>query len=196
MKKIACFFGTFDPVHLAHLVIAQHTKEEAGLDEVWMMISPQSPFKLDKLISEDLLRLRMMKAALHGCDGLFASDFEFNLPKPNFTVKTMEALREAYPNDQFSLLMGSDNLEGLHRWKNAREILENHTVYIYPRPGLENHLANAQLKEHDSIRLVDAPLLDISATRIRQKVSKGLSIKFLTPDAVIDVIAKEGLYQS
>ena len=161
-----------------------------------MIVSPLNPFKAGKTISPDLIRYRMMKAALEGSDSLFASDFEFGMESPSYTVNTLAALRANYPKHRFSLIMGSDNLAGFQDWKDPEHIISQHNILVYPRPGVESHLADSDYGDHEKVKLVEAPMIDVSATAIREAVSNGSSVRFLTPDPVIEIIEAESLYKS
>lgn len=196
MKRIGCFFGTFDPIHIGHLIIAQHMLQYAGLDEVWVVVSPLNPFKQDKALTDDQLRLKMAELAVEGADGITASGIELELPKPSYTSKTLAILRERHPDMRFDLIMGSDNLAGLHRWKNPESIIEHHRVLVYPRPGVETHIESALYQGHPSVNLINAPLLDISATRIREMVSRDEAIRYLVADSVLDMIEENQLYKN
>lgn len=196
MKHIACFFGTFDPVHIGHLIIAQHILQSTAVDEVWMLVSPQNPFKKDRLISSETVRMRMLEAALAQSTNIIASDFEKDLPTPSYTIDSLSALREAYPKHTFSLAIGSDNLPGFSRWKNYTDILDKHELLVYPRPGIKEHLKADLLMHSKDVKLIDAPLLEISSTHIRKLVAQGLDPRFLVKDAVRSIIEEEGLYKS
>lgn len=194
MSRVGCLFGTFDPIHIGHLIIAQHMLNFAGLDEVHIVVSPQNPFKQHKQLTDDKLRLRMVDEAVKEVSGISASDVEFNLPKPSYTSNTLAILRESYPKKSFDLIMGSDNLAGFHHWHESAQIIEKHRVLVYPRPGLDEHISNAQFQGHPSIDLVNAPLLDISATRIREMMRNGSEIRFLVTEPVRELIVKNNLY--
>ena len=190
-----CLFGTFDPPHNGHVAIAEAMRSMAGLDEVWLVVTPLNPFKQGNVISADAVRLHMVALAVQGRTGLRASDAEMGLPQPNFTVDTLGELRKRYPQDSFSLIMGSDNLASLHKWKAPELILAHHRILVYPRPGNDLHRQHAVFADHLSVQWIDAPLLDHSSTRIRQRIREGQDISDLVPKVVCDHIAAEGLYK-
>lgn len=190
-----CLFGTFDPPHNGHVAIAEAMLSMAGLDEVWLVVTPLNPFKQGNVISPDAVRLRMVTLALQGRAGLRASDAEMGLPQPNYTVDTLAELRKRYPQDNFSLIMGSDNLASLQKWKGPELILAHHRILVYPRPGNDLHRQQAVFADHPSIQWVDAPLMDLSSTRIRQRVREGQDISEWVPKAVREHIASAGLYK-
>lgn len=188
--KIGLYFGSFNPVHIGHLVIANHAINETDLNQVWFMVSPQNPFKQSASLLNENHRLHLIKAAIEGENNLRASNVEFNLPKPSYTVDTLAYLKEKYPAHEFSILMGSDGFENLDKWKNYKVIAGNHKIYIYKRPGFEikqTHGAN--------IHILDAPLLEISSTRIRELIKDKKSIRFLVADAVKEEIELAGYYR-
>ncbi|MFZ1687481.1 MAG: nicotinate (nicotinamide) nucleotide adenylyltransferase [Flavobacteriales bacterium] len=193
--NIGCLFGTFDPPHNGHVAIAEAMRSLAGLDEVWLVVTPLNPFKQGNVISSDEARLRMTTLAVQGRPGLRASDAEMGLPQPNYTVDTLARLRGQYPGDTFSLIMGSDNLASLHRWKGPEAILANHRILVYPRPGVDLHRQQAVFADHASVQWIDAPLMDLSSTRIRNRVREGEDINDLVPAAVRAHIIGKGLYK-
>jgi len=194
--RIGCLFGTFDPPHVAHVAIARHLLVAAGLDQVWLVVTPQNPFKQDMVLSPDKHRLAMVRLAVQGEPTLVASGFELDLPKPSYTVDSLRFMRKRWPEHAFSLIIGSDNLAVLHRWKDAQEILEQHHVLVYPREGLEAHLAAAELRDHPKVRLVaDAPLETISSTGIREAIRAWLPVEQVVAPAVLAYIRQHRLYQ-
>jgi len=177
--KIGLYFGSFNPIHVGHLIIASHIINESNLDKVWFVLSPQNPFKPSATLLNEFDRLHLVQKAIEGDDRFRASDIEFSLPKPSYTVHTLAYLKEKYPSYDFTIIMGSDSFQNLHKWKNAEVIVANYPIIIYERPGfpVENAInANAQV--------LSAPLLDISATHIRTLIQEGRSIKYLVPEAV------------
>lgn len=189
--KIGLYFGTFNPIHYGHLAIANIMANDTDLDKVWFIVSPQNPFKVKDNLLHEFDRLEMVRTSIHDSFNLEASDFEFNLPKPSYTVDTLTYLREKFPQHQFSLIIGEDNLSHFHKWKNYEDILKHHKLFVYPR----NNSKESELKDHSQITMVKAPLLDISATYIRKAVKDGRSIKFLIPDEAIEFIKSKNLYQ-
>ncbi|HUR09857.1 MAG TPA: nicotinate (nicotinamide) nucleotide adenylyltransferase [Flavitalea sp.] len=190
--KIGLYFGSFNPIHTGHLIIASYVQQNTQLDQVWFIVSPQNPLKTSAGLLNEYHRLYLVQIALEGEEQrLKASDIEFRLPKPSFTVTTMAYLHEKYPEHIFSILLGSDGFQNINRWKNYTHLLENYEFYIYPRPGHE-------IKEKMSgkrIHTVSAPLLDISATRIRELIKNGRSIRFLVPDKVKEEIEANNYYK-
>ena len=187
---IGLYFGSFNPVHIGHLIIAKHVLNSTDLKQVWMIVSPQNPLKSSGSLINEYVRLRLLQTALDGEYNLKASKIEFNLPKPSYTVNTLAYLKEKYPQHEFSVIMGSDSFCNLTKWKNYEVIIKNHLLYIYNRPGfpVENTL-NA------SIKILEAPLLEISSTRIRKLIKEGKSIRYLVPDSVKEEIEKNNYYK-
>ncbi|WP_273273082.1 nicotinate (nicotinamide) nucleotide adenylyltransferase [Maribacter polysiphoniae] len=180
MKKVGLYFGTFNPIHIGHLVIANHMVEFSDLDEIWFVITPMSPFKTKKTLLDNHHRYQMVFEATKEYPKLKPSKIEFDLPQPNYTINTLVHLGEQYGDDHdFSLIMGEDNLKGFHKWKNYGVILENYSIYVYPRvsEGKVDH----QFKGHPRIHHVDAPIMEISSTFIRKNHKKGKNIKPLLP---------------
>ncbi|MDR0229265.1 MAG: nicotinate-nucleotide adenylyltransferase [Flavobacteriaceae bacterium] len=174
--KVGLYFGTFNPIHIGHLVIANHMVQFTDLDEVWMVVTPHSPLKKKKGLLEDFHRIHMVNLATADYDYIKPSDIEFNLPQPNYTVNTMAHLHERYPKHEFSLLMGQDNLDSLPKWKNYEILLERYAIYVYPRIFMDKQEDNPLLS-HPNIHLVDnAPIMEISATFIRDSIKEGKNI--------------------
>lgn len=189
-RRVGLLFGSFNPVHVGHLILANHLATRTDLDAVWLVVSPQSPFKVGEELLPEQARLHLVQLAIAGNERLRALDVEFDLPKPSYTIDTLDALRRQYPATQFVLLMGGDNLPGLPRWKSADRLTSEFEVYVYPRPGYplpEPLPAN--------VRVVEAPLLDISATFIRRSLQAGQSIRYLVADAVEQEIQKQGYWK-
>lgn len=190
MSKVGLFFGSFNPIHIGHLIIANYMANYTPLDEVWFVVSPHNPFKEKKSLGNMYDRMEMVELAIAGADNLRASDIEFNLPQPSYTIDTLVHLAEKHPNKEFLLIMGEDNLQGFMKWKNAEIILRDYKIVVYPRPGYDG----GDLKNHPSIQMTDTPVMELSSTFLRQAIKDGRSVKFYTPDAVIDFIDKKGLY--
>lgn len=190
--KIGLFFGSFNPIHMGHLIIANLIAETTDVKKVWFVVSPQNPFKPSKGLLHEFDRYDMVRAAIYDNYKLEVSDIEFNLPKPSYTIHTLVHLTEKHPDKQFRVIMGEDNLEGFTRWKNYERILEDYGLYVYKRPGVQL----STLKEHPNITFVEAPLLDISATFIRSCIRKKQSVRYLVPDAVEEMIRAKGFYQA
>lgn len=195
--RIGCLFGTFDPPHLAHVAIARHLLSAAGLDQVWLVVTPQNPFKQDMVLSPDKHRLAMVRLALQGEPTLVASGFELDLPKPSYTVDSLRFMRMRWPEHVFTLIIGSDNLAVLHLWKAVQEILEHHDVLVYPRNGVDEHLGSSELRDHPRVRLVaDAPLEDVSSTAIREAIRTWRPVDSVVAPAVLAYIRQHRLYHS
>ena len=190
MKRVGLFFGSFNPVHIGHLVIANYMANFTELEEVWFVVSPQNPFKEKKSLGNMYDRLEMVNLAIENSDKLLASDIEFHLPQPSYTIDTLTHLSERYPNHEFVLIMGEDNLAGLHKWKNADILLRDYKIAVYPRPGYDG----GKLKKHPSVTVTDTPLMELSSTFIRKAIKERKNIQFFTPEKVLDFIDKKGLY--
>ena len=183
MKRVGLYFGTFNPIHVGHLAIANHMVEFSNLDEVWFVITPQSPFKTKQSLLDDHHRYQMVFEALQDYPKLKPSRIEFNLPQPNYTINTLAYLDEEYGDEyQFSLIMGEDNLKSFHKWKNYEAILENHSIFVYPR--ISNGKVGHQFEGHPKITKVDAPIMEISSTFIRKQHKAGKNIRPLLPENV------------
>ncbi len=188
-KSIGLFFGSFNPVHVGHMIIANFMVNNTDLDEVWLVVSPHNPHKDKKSLANDYERLHLVNLAIGDHLKIKASDIEFSLPKPSYTIDTLTYLKEKYPNYLFSLIMGGDNLISLPRWKNYEQLLE-HAIFVYKRPSYED----GALAEHPNIHLLDAPLLNISASYIRSLIKDGKSIKYLVTDKVFEYLEESNLY--
>lgn len=191
MSRVGLLFGSFNPVHTGHLILAEFFATRTDLMEVWLVLSPQSPFKTGDVLLPEAARLRLLELAVARNERLHAEAIELSLPRPSYTIATLDALSQRHPQHEFVLLMGGDNLAGLPRWHEARRILSELDVYVYPRPGAEL----PDLVEFPRVRVLPAPLLDISATYIRESVRQGQSIQYLVPDAVATEIKQNGYYQ-
>jgi nicotinate-nucleotide adenylyltransferase len=187
--KVGLYFGSFNPIHVGHLIIADTLYNRTELDEVWFVVSPQNPLKKRQSLAHEHDRLRMVELAIEGNFNFRASDIEFRMPRPSYTIDTLTYLTEQYPQHQFCLFLGSDNLDQLKKWKNYEQILEHYEVIVYPRPGEPKEF------DHPSIRVINAPLLDISATFIRKSIQEGKSVRYLIPESVSDYIRDKKLYQ-
>lgn len=190
--RIGLLFGSFNPIHTGHLILAQYMATHTDLSEVWLVVSPQSPYKLNQDLLPEAIRFSLVKAAIAGNNRLRAIDLEFKLPKPNFTITTLDELRRLHPETEFVLLMGGDNLLGLAGWKDAERIQREFEIYVYPRPG---YAVPAEKEVNSNLRIVAAPLLDISATFIRQCIEAGKSIRYLVPEAVEQQIVVGGYWR-
>lgn len=197
--RIGLFFGTFNPIHVGHLIIANHMAQLQQLDQVWLVVTPHNPHKEKSTLLADHLRLDMVRDAIYDSPLLKASDIEFHLPKPNYTISTLTHLQEKYPQDEFSLLIGADNLRTFHKWYNWEQILAYHRLFVYPRIAEDgiDHEINPELLAHPNIEIVkDVPILGISASHIRARLAEGKDCSFLVTEPVAKYIAERGLYQN
>ena len=188
---IGLFFGTFNPVHTGHMVIAHFLVEETDLDEVWMVISPQNPFKVRQSMLSEYDRLHLVELAIGDHPRLRSSNVEFGLPKPSYTVQTLGHLREQYPMHTFSLIMGGDNLASFHKWRNHEDILHHHRIFVYRREGSEK----SPYADHEKVTVLDVPLLNISSSMIRNMIAEGKEVRYLIPDAARKYIDEMGWYR-
>jgi nicotinate-nucleotide adenylyltransferase len=188
--KIGLYFGSFNPVHAGHLIIANHLLNFTDLQKVWFIVSPQNPFKEATTLLNEYDRLHLLKLATEDDNRIKIMDIEFNLPKPSYTSVTLAHLEEKYPGNEFSIIMGSDSFQNLHKWKNYESIIKNYSIYIYVRPGFDVK-NNIRAK----INIVDAPLLQLSATEIRKMIRDGKSIRYIVPDKVMEEIERGGYYR-
>lgn len=190
-RKIGLFFGSFNPVHIGHMIIANYMVTRTEMDEVWMVVSPQNPFKKAGSLARDHDRLHLVNLAIGNTPGLRASSIEFDLPKPSYTIDTLAVLRDKYPKQEFSLIMGSDNLPTLPKWKNAEILLRDYDIHVYNRPGYPA----GELENHPRVYLHEAPLMHLSATYIRQSIREGYGVKFLVPESVAKEMEVSGMYR-
>ncbi|MEO5682733.1 MAG: nicotinate (nicotinamide) nucleotide adenylyltransferase [Chitinophagaceae bacterium] len=181
--KIGLYFGSFNPVHIGHCIIASHIVQNTALDRVWMVVSPQNPFKESAGLLNEYHRLHLVKLATENEVNIKASDIEFHLPRPSYTIDTLTYLKEKHPEHEFSVVLGSDGLQNLHKWKNATVLVKEHIFYVYKRPGFEIiNTLRARLE------IMEAPLLEISSTHIRDMIRQGKSVRYLVPDKVREEI--------
>lgn len=179
MQKVGLFFGSFNPIHNGHLILANHFAEYTDLDEVWLVVTPQNPFKQKQSMLANNHRLEMVYRATEEYPKLKPSTIEFDLPTPNYTSTTLAHLEEKYPTKDFSLLLGEDNLYNFHKWKNYTHILEHYTLYVYPR-GIEKNIPEG-LKNHPKIKRIEAPKIELSSSQIRSAIKEGKNIRPLMP---------------
>lgn len=189
--KIGLFFGSFNPIHVGHLIIANHMVTHTDLKKVWMVVSPQNPLKEKKTLARDFDRLHLVRLGIGENSAIEASNIEFNLPKPSYTVDTLAYLKEKYPDRTFSLIMGGDNLSSITLWKNYQTILDQHDIYVYKRPNVDL----GEYANHPRVKIAEAPLLDISATFIRDCIKNGKSVRYLVPDAVFEYLESSKMYR-
>ena len=193
--KVGLFFGTFNPIHVGHLVLAEYMLNFADIDELLFVVTPHNPFKQKSTLLPDRTRLHLVNLAIDGEVNMRASDIEFDLPQPNFTAQTLLFLRDKYPQTTFSIIMGEDNLRTFHKWRNYESILEQHPILVYPRIGEVPEDQNDILEKYPQATLVDAPRMEISASLIRQSFKDGKPLKNLLPKAVFSYIEGSNLFQ-
>jgi nicotinate-nucleotide adenylyltransferase len=195
MKKIGLYFGTFNPIHIGHLAIANHIVEFSDLDEVWLVVTPHNPFKEKSSLLVDHHRLQLVQIAVEDYPKLKASNIEFGLPQPNYTVNTLIHLTEKFPDDHFCLIMGEDNLASFHKWKNYEVILENNELYVYPRVQ-EGKRPVSQFDAHPKVHKTDAPIMEISSTFIRKAIQHKKNIRPLLPCNVWQYLDEMNFYKN
>ncbi len=189
--KIGLFFGSFNPIHIGHMVIANYLAHYTDLDKVWVVVSPHNPLKDKSALINAYDRLEMCKLAFEDNTKIQVSDVELHLPQPSYTIDTLTYLKERYPEHQFALIMGSDNLHTLKKWKNYEIILRDYSIYVYPRPGF----VNSEYKGHPNIYITNTPLMELSSTFIRNSIKTGKNIDYFLSDKVIDFIEGKSLYK-
>ncbi len=189
--KAGLFFGSFNPIHIGHLAIANYMVEYTDLDEVWLIISPQNPLKKKKTLLNEFDRLRMAELAVEDDLRIKPSNIEFSMPKPSYTIDTLTYLSERNPNHNFVLIAGTDNFRSFHKWKNYEEILKNYQLYIYPRPGY----TLGKYENYDNIKRIAAPVMEISSSFIRSAIKEGKDIRHFLPKEVYNYIIKLHLYK-
>lgn len=189
--KVGLFFGSFNPIHVGHMVLANYMLEFTDLDRIWFVISPQNPLKNKSSLLHERHRLQMVQIATENNSKFKASDAEFKLSKPSYTVNTLAYLKEKYPKNQFVLIMGGDNLMTFHKWKNYEEILKYHEIYVYPRPDS----AEGELNKHKKVKIVNAPHMEISSTMIRNSIKEKKDIRYFLPERVWEYIKEMHFYE-
>lgn len=190
--KVGLYFGSFNPIHAGHLIIANHLVNFTDIDEVWLVVSPQNPFKKKSNLADGYDRLHLAELAIGDNPRIRTSNIEFDLPIPSYTIDTLTYLQERYPEDHFSLIMGSDNIPSFHKWKNYEMILEHYEIFVYQRPGNITELYG----EYDNVHYLDAPLLEISSSFIRKLIEEGKSIRYLVAEKVYDYLKDNNMYVS
>lgn len=188
--KIGLFFGSFNPIHIGHLIIANYMANYTTLDQVWLIVSPHNPLKDKGGLTNMYDRLEMANLALENSANIKVKDIEFHLPQPSYTIDTLAHLKEKYPEHTYSLIMGSDNLASFKKWKNYELILRDYHIHVYPRPGYEGQ----ELSNHPSITITDTPLMEISATFIRKSILNKKNVQFFVPDKVLEFIESKSMY--
>jgi nicotinate-nucleotide adenylyltransferase len=191
LKKVGLFFGSFNPIHTGHMVIAGYMLNFTDLDEVWMVISPHNPLKEKKTLLADHHRYAMVQTAIEDHPRIRACNIEFKMPKPSYTIDTLVRLEEKHPDHQFVLIAGTDIFPTFHKWKNYETLLENYKFYIYQRPGFES----GQFASHPHVMIFEAPVMEISSSFIRQAILNGRDIRYFVPDKVYDYIREMHFYE-
>jgi nicotinate-nucleotide adenylyltransferase len=189
--KIGLFFGSFNPIHIGHLAIANYMLEFTELEKIWFVVTPHNPLKKKETLLPDIQRLRMVREAIGDFSKFRASDIEFKLPQPSYTINTLAYLEEKFPEDEFALIMGTDNLGTLDKWKNYEQILDHYKIYTYPRPGSDG----GKFADHKNVTITKAPMMDISSTMIREAIKNKKDIRFLLPEAVWNYISEMHFYE-
>lgn len=189
--NIGLYFGSFNPIHIGHLIIANHVLSHCDVQQIWFVVSPHNPLKESASLLQEQHRLHLVRLATEDEPRFKASNIEFSLPRPSYTIDTMTHLQERFPKHEFSIVMGSDSFSNISKWKNYKELLKQYRILIYRRPGFE-----ADLSLSNKLELLQAPLLDISSTYIRQLIREKKSIRYLLPEAVKDDILANGFYRT
>ena len=194
MKQIGLYFGTFNPIHVGHLTIANHLAEYSDLDEVWLVVTPHSPFKKKSSLLDNHHRFEMVYRATEHYPKLRPSNIEFNLPQPNYTIDTLTYIQEEFPDYNFALIMGEDNLKSFHKWKNYELILANHNIYVYPR--ISGGSVESKFKDHSKISRVDAPIMELSSTFIRKAIGAKKNVRPMLPEHVWEYVDEMNFYKT
>lgn len=194
MKKIGLFFGSFNPIHIGHLILASYILENSDMEELWFVVSPQNPFKDKKSLLNDHNRLDMVQLAVKNYPKMRASNVEFSLPKPSYTIDTLTYLHEKYPDNSFALIMGEDNLQSLAKWKNSETLVKNHQIIVYPRV-FNGEKPDSEYLQHENISMINAPMIEISATEIRSMIKAGKNVRPMLPPEVFDYLDGSALYK-
>jgi nicotinate-nucleotide adenylyltransferase len=189
--KVGLFFGSFNPVHIGHLVLANYFIEYTDLEQIWFVVTPHNPLKPKASLLNDYKRLELVQLAVEDFPKFKVSKIEFDLPQPNYTIHTLAHLKEKYPDYAFVLMMGEDNLDGLEKWKNYEVILDQYEIYVYPRPKVSTQ----KDKDHPHVKMVDAPMIEISSTFIRESIKNKKDIRFFLPEKVWKLIDDYHLYR-
>ena len=193
-KAVGLYFGTFNPFHIGHLIIANHLAQFTDLDEIWLVVTPQSPFKKSTNLLDNHHRLEMVYQAVEAYDYLKPCDIEFKMPQPNYTALTLAELSDQYPNRDFSIIMGEDNLNHFHKWKNWEYIIDHHSIYVCPR--LSKDSIPEQFKNHPKIVMTNTPVIEISSTLIRSSIKEDKVVEPLLPAKVWQYIDEMNFYRT
>lgn len=194
MKKIGLFFGSFNPIHIGHLILANYILENSDMEELWFVVSPQNPFKDKKSLLNDHNRLDMVQLAVKNYPKMRASNIEFSLPKPSYTIDTLTYLKEKYPNYSFALIMGEDNLKSLPKWKNSERLVSDYQIIIYPRI-LTGEKNETKYLKHQNIHQINAPIIELSATEIRNMIKEGKNVRPMLPPEVFEYLDGSSFYK-
>jgi len=194
MKKIGLFFGSFNPLHIGHLILANYILENSDLEEIWFIVSPQNPFKSNKNLLNEYNRLEMVNLALKNYPKMKANDIEFSLPRPSYTIDTLTYLKEKFSNYEFSLIMGEDILKSLPKWKNHEVLIKNYKLIVYPRI-FKNRNKNAEYIHNANINLINAPIIELSATQIRHMIKDGKNVRPMLPPEVFEYLDGSNFYK-
>ncbi len=189
--KVGLFFGSFNPIHVGHMVIANHMLAYTDLDKIWFVVSPHNPLKEKNTLLHERQRLAMVTLAIGDNNKMKGSNIEFKLPQPSYTINTLTYLKEKYESTDFALIMGSDNLEGFHKWKNYEEILKQYELYVYPRPGK----TGSELLQHKQVKLINAPLMELSSTTIRNAIKEKKDVRYFVPPDVWEYMKEMHFYE-
>lgn len=192
--KVGLFFGSFNPIHVGHMVLANYMLSFTDLDRIWFVVSPHNPLKNKSSLLDEKQRLHLVNLAIGDNNKLKASNIEFKLPQPSYTINTLVHLKEKYPLNEFALILGADNLENFHKWKNYEEILKYHELYVYPRVQTSIEKTGLKLKS-DKIKLVNAPVIEISSTFIRQSIKEKKDVRYFMPDPVWQYVQEMHFYK-
>jgi len=187
--KVGLYFGSFNPIHIGHLIIGNFIANNTELEQVWFVVSPQNPLKKSSTLLNEYDRLYLVQKAIENNYKFRVFDIEFKLPRPSYTIDTLTYIKEKYPQHNFSLIIGSDSLKNIHKWKNSQFLLSNYSFYVYERPGFEVK------KTGPNINVLKAPLLEISSTEIRNMIRAGKSAQYLVPEKVLEEIEKNSYYK-
>ena len=191
--KIGLYFGSFNPIHVGHLIIANHLAENSDLSQVWFVVTPHNPFKDKKSLLDDQQRLHLVRLAIENYPKLKTSDIEFSLPQPNYTINTLAYLQEKFPQNIFAIIMGEDNLKSLHKWKNFETITQNHEIYVYPR--IVSEVDQSSVTTNYQIHKINAPIVEISSTNIREGIKSKKNVRPLLSEKVWEYIEHNNLYK-
>jgi len=194
MKKVGLFFGSFNPIHIGHLILANYILENSDMAELWFVVSPQNPFKDKKTLLSDHNRLDMVQLAVKNYPKMRVSNVEFSLPKPSYTIDTLTYLKEKYPDHSFALIMGEDNLKGLPKWKNSDKLIEDYQIIVYPRL-FEGEKQEKEYLKHENVTMINAPIIELSATEIRNMIKNGKNVRPMLPPEVFEYLDGSNFYK-